>query len=135
MSTKTYLGKGISLSDKYNSSKSALGRQPRMLECRFLMDRQQRKSTLTLLSYQLAASAQPRFCEHPICLQKITCGLMLFSLLAEYQKDSRMLNEPPMAWFIKKDNYILPPTLICYPYWFHKPWKDVCHARQGWHDD
>ncbi len=40
-------------------------------------------------------------------------------------KGSRMLNEPPMAWFIKKDNYILSPYFDILSYWFHKPWKNV----------
>jgi choline dehydrogenase-like flavoprotein len=40
-------------------------------------------------------------------------------------KDSRMLKEPPMAWFIKKDNYILSPYFDLLSYWFHKPWKTV----------
>jgi len=40
-------------------------------------------------------------------------------------KGSRMLNEPPMAWFIKKDKYILSPYFDLLSYWFHKPWKDV----------
>ena len=40
-------------------------------------------------------------------------------------KGSRMLNEPPMAWFIKKDNYILSPYFDLLCYWFHKPWKNV----------
>lgn len=40
-------------------------------------------------------------------------------------KGSRMLNEPPMAWFIKEDNYILSPYFDLLSYWFHKPWKDV----------
>jgi choline dehydrogenase-like flavoprotein len=40
-------------------------------------------------------------------------------------KDSRMLKEPPMAWFIKKDNYILSPYFDLLSFWFHKPWKDV----------
>ncbi len=40
-------------------------------------------------------------------------------------KGSRMLNEPPMAWFIKKDNYILSPYFDLLSFWFHKPWKDV----------
>jgi choline dehydrogenase-like flavoprotein len=40
-------------------------------------------------------------------------------------KDSRMLNEPPMAWFIKKDNYILSPYFDLLSFWLHKPWKDV----------
>ncbi len=40
-------------------------------------------------------------------------------------KGSQLLNEPPMAWFIKKDNYILSPYFDLLSYWFHKPWKDV----------
>lgn len=40
-------------------------------------------------------------------------------------KDSHMLNEPPMAWFIKKDKYILSPYFDLLSYWFHKPWKQV----------
>lgn len=40
-------------------------------------------------------------------------------------KDSRMLNEAPMAWFIKKNNYILSPYFDLLSYWFHKPWKSV----------
>ena len=38
---------------------------------------------------------------------------------------SRMLNEPPMAWFIKEDNYILSPYFDLLSYWFHRPWKEV----------
>jgi choline dehydrogenase-like flavoprotein len=40
-------------------------------------------------------------------------------------RGSRMLNEPPMAWFIKKGNYILSPYFDLLSYWFHKPWKSV----------
>jgi len=40
-------------------------------------------------------------------------------------KGSRMLNEPPMTWFIKRENYILSPYFDLLSYWFHKPWKDV----------
>jgi choline dehydrogenase-like flavoprotein len=40
-------------------------------------------------------------------------------------KDSNMLKEPPMAWFIKKDNYILSPYFDLLSFWFHKPWKSV----------
>jgi choline dehydrogenase-like flavoprotein len=40
-------------------------------------------------------------------------------------KDSRMLNEPPMAWFIKKDKYILSPYFDLLSFWLHKPWKDA----------
>ncbi len=40
-------------------------------------------------------------------------------------KGSRMLNEPPMVWFAKKDKYILSPYFDLLSYWLHKPWKDV----------
>jgi len=40
-------------------------------------------------------------------------------------KGARMLNEPPMAWFIKRENYILSPYFDLLSFWFHKPWKDV----------
>ena len=40
-------------------------------------------------------------------------------------KDARMLNEPPMVWFAKKEYYILSPYFDLLSYWFHRPWKDV----------
>jgi choline dehydrogenase-like flavoprotein len=40
-------------------------------------------------------------------------------------KGARMLNEPPMAWFAKKEHYILSPYFDLLSYWFHKPWKSV----------
>jgi ferredoxin len=40
-------------------------------------------------------------------------------------KDARMLHEPPMAWFIKREHYILSPYFDLLSYWFHKPWRDV----------
>ena len=40
-------------------------------------------------------------------------------------KRSHMLNEPPMVWFIKKDNYILSPYFDLLSYWFHNPWKGL----------
>jgi choline dehydrogenase-like flavoprotein len=40
-------------------------------------------------------------------------------------ENARMLNEPPMVWFVKKENYILSPYFDLLSYWFHKPWKDV----------
>lgn len=40
-------------------------------------------------------------------------------------RGAKMLNEPPMAWYIKKDNYILSPYFDLLSYWFHKPWKNV----------
>jgi choline dehydrogenase-like flavoprotein len=43
-------------------------------------------------------------------------------------KDARMLNEPPMVWFVKEEDYILSPYFDLLSYWFHKPWKDVSEA-------
>jgi choline dehydrogenase-like flavoprotein len=40
-------------------------------------------------------------------------------------KNARMLNGPPMPWFIKKENYILSPYFDLLSYWFHKPWRTV----------
>jgi choline dehydrogenase-like flavoprotein len=40
-------------------------------------------------------------------------------------KNSHMLKEPPMAWFIKRNNYIISPYFDLLSYWFHKPWKSV----------
>ena len=50
-------------------------------------------------------------------------------------KNARMLNEPPMAWFIKKENYILSPYFDLLSYWFHKPWKDVSVENRVGTDD
>jgi choline dehydrogenase-like flavoprotein len=40
-------------------------------------------------------------------------------------KDAKMLHEPPMVWFAKREHYILSPYFDLLSYWFHKPWKDV----------
>jgi choline dehydrogenase-like flavoprotein len=40
-------------------------------------------------------------------------------------KGACMLKEPPMAWFIKQDNYIISPYFDLLSYWFHRPWKDI----------
>ncbi len=45
--------------------------------------------------------------------------------VAGVAKDSRMLNEPPMVWFAKRDWYILSPYFDLLSYWFHKPWKSM----------
>jgi choline dehydrogenase-like flavoprotein len=40
-------------------------------------------------------------------------------------KDARMLQEPPMSWFVKREQYILSPYFDLLSYWFHKPWRNV----------
>jgi choline dehydrogenase-like flavoprotein len=40
-------------------------------------------------------------------------------------KGAKMLNEAPMVWYIKQENYILSPYFDLLSFWFHKSWKDV----------
>ena len=40
-------------------------------------------------------------------------------------KGTRMLNEPPMVWYSKRDHYILSPYFDLLSYWFHKPWRSI----------
>jgi ferredoxin len=40
-------------------------------------------------------------------------------------KDSKMLNEPPMVWFINQEHNIISPYFDLLSYWFHKPWHNV----------
>jgi choline dehydrogenase-like flavoprotein len=40
-------------------------------------------------------------------------------------KGAKMLNEPPMVWFIKQEHDIISPYFDLLSYWFHKPWHDV----------
>ena len=40
-------------------------------------------------------------------------------------KNAKMLNEPPMVWFIKQEYNIISPYFDLLSYWFHKPWHDV----------
>ena len=40
-------------------------------------------------------------------------------------KDSKQLNEPPMAWYTKHEDFILSPYLDILSHFFHKPWRNV----------
>lgn len=40
-------------------------------------------------------------------------------------KEANQINEPPMAWYIKHDDYILSSYLDILSHWFHKPWRNV----------
>jgi choline dehydrogenase-like flavoprotein len=40
-------------------------------------------------------------------------------------KNAKMLKEPPMVWYAKREHYILSPYFDLLSYWFHKPWKSV----------
>lgn len=38
---------------------------------------------------------------------------------------ARQLEEPPMAWYTKHEDYILSPYPDILSHWFHKPWRKV----------
>jgi choline dehydrogenase-like flavoprotein len=40
-------------------------------------------------------------------------------------KKANMLNESPMAWFIKQEHDIISPYFDLLSYWFHKPWHNI----------
>jgi choline dehydrogenase-like flavoprotein len=40
-------------------------------------------------------------------------------------KNSEMLKEPPMVWFVKQEHNIISPYFDLLSFWFHKPWRDV----------
>jgi ferredoxin len=45
--------------------------------------------------------------------------------LGGVSKDAMQLNEPPMVWYTKEEDYILSPYLDILSHWFHKPWRNV----------
>ena len=38
---------------------------------------------------------------------------------------SRMLGEPPMVWFARREGYMLSPYIDILSHWFHGPWRGV----------
>jgi len=40
-------------------------------------------------------------------------------------RGARMLEEPPMVWYAKRDGYILSPYIDVLSHWFHGPWRNV----------
>lgn len=40
-------------------------------------------------------------------------------------KNSKQLNEPPMAWYTEHEDFILSPYLDILSHFFHKPWRNV----------
>jgi choline dehydrogenase-like flavoprotein len=47
-------------------------------------------------------------------------------------RGARMLEEPPMVWFAKRDGFILSPYFDVLSHWFHGAWRSVTvHNRVG----
>ena len=40
-------------------------------------------------------------------------------------KGSRMLEEPPMVWYARREGYMLSPYIDVLSHWFHGPWRGV----------
>jgi len=121
---KDYLGKGISLLTNTPVQKVLLGDNR---ACGVLVTHgsstEKINADIVVLSAGGIGTAQIlRASDLPV-REKLWVDVVL--TLGGVSKCSRMLNEPPMAWFIKKDNYILSPYFDLLSYWFHKPWKDV----------
>ncbi|MEN6591637.1 MAG: hypothetical protein ABFC12_00165 [Methanobacterium sp.] len=38
---------------------------------------------------------------------------------------TNQLNEPPMAWYTKEEDYILSPYIDILSHFLHEPWKNV----------
>ena len=45
--------------------------------------------------------------------------------LGGISKGAKQLNEPPMAWYTKHEDFILSPYLDILSHYFHKPWRNV----------
>jgi len=40
-------------------------------------------------------------------------------------KGARMLEEPPMVWFLPGEDYIISPYIDILSHWFHPPWRKI----------
>jgi choline dehydrogenase-like flavoprotein len=121
---KDYLGKGISLFTNTNVQKVLLeGKRASGVLVSHGKSTEKINADIVVLSAGGIGTAQIlRSSNLPV---SDTLWVDIVLTVGGVSKDSKMLNEPPMAWFSKKDNYILSPYFDLLSFWFHKPWKDV----------
>jgi choline dehydrogenase-like flavoprotein len=121
---KDYLGKGISLLTNATVQKVLLDDNR---ACGVLVSHgssmEKIKADVVVLSAGGLGTAQILRASNLPARENLWVDVVL--TVGGVSKDSRMLSEPPMAWFIKKDNYILSPYFDLLSYWFHKPWKEI----------
>ncbi len=125
---KDYLGKGISLLTNTTVEKVLLeGNRACGVLVSHGSSTEKIKADVVVLSAGGIGTAQILRASNLPARENLWVDVVL--TVGGVSKGSRMLNEPPMAWFIKKDNYILSPYFDLLSYWFHKPWKDVPMQR------
>jgi len=121
---KDYLEKGISLLTNTNVQKVILdGNHVDGVQVSHGASTLKIKADVYVLSAGGIGTAQILQASNLPTKEKLWVDVVL--TIGGVSKDSRMLNEPPMAWFIKKENYILSPYFDLLSFWLHKPWKDV----------
>ncbi len=119
-----YLGKGITLLTNTRVQKVLLeGNQARGVTVSQGKSTEVIKADVVILSAGGIGTAQILRASHLPASDKLWVDVLL--TVGGVSKGSRMLKEPPMAWFIKRENYILSPYFDLLSFWFHKPWKDV----------
>jgi choline dehydrogenase-like flavoprotein len=121
---KGYLGKGISLSTETRVQKVLLeGDRARGVLVSHGSSTEKINADVVVLSAGGIGTAQILKASGLPAKDKLWVDIVL--TVGGISKGSLMLNEPPMVWFIKQDNYILSPYFDLLSYWFHKPWKNV----------
>ncbi len=121
---KDYLGKGVTLLTNTAVQKVLLdGNRASGVQVFHGSSNEQINADVVVLSAGGIGTAQILRSSNLPVQDKLWVDIVL--TVGGVSKGSRMLNEPPMAWFIKEDNYILSPYFDLLSYWFHKPWKDV----------
>jgi choline dehydrogenase-like flavoprotein len=121
---KDYLGKGISLSTNTIVQKVLLegNRSCGVLVSHGLSTEQISADVVVLSAGGIGTAQILRATNLPV---KDNLWVDVVLTIGGVSKESRMLNEAPMAWFMKREKYILSPYFDLLSYWFHKPWKNV----------
>jgi choline dehydrogenase-like flavoprotein len=121
---KDYLGKRISLMTNTLVQKVLLdgNRANRVLVTRQTSSEEINADVIVLSAGGIGTAQILRASNLPV-RDKLWVDVVL--TIGGISKDARMLNEAPMAWFAKRDHYILSPYFDLLSYWFHKPWKDA----------
>jgi choline dehydrogenase-like flavoprotein len=121
---KDYLGKGISLLTNTHVQKVLLeSNQARGVVVSQGKTTETIKGDLVVLSAGGIGTAQILRASNLPAKENLWIDVLL--TVGGVSKGSRMLDEPPMAWFLKRENYILSPYFDLLSFWFHKPWSDV----------
>ncbi len=119
-----YLGKGITLQTKTTVEKVLLdGNRVSGVQVSHGSSKEKMNADIVVLAAGGIGTAQILQASNLPPKDKLWVDIVL--TVGGIAGGSKMLNEPPMAWFIKKDNYILSPYFDLLSFWFHKPWKDI----------